>query len=92
MNMSRGLLFDATLDLLQGVGLLRMTRKASLLAAVKQLPRNLSAIVEGSVLPGYVASVTPDAIFVRFLDRVTGRAGLHIRQDAVVLVMKASCS
>ncbi len=44
---------------------LRLTRKASLLAAAAALPRSFSDVAEGALLPGYVASVTPDAVFVR---------------------------
>ena len=36
------------------------------------------------MLPGYVASVTGDAVFVRFLSHVTGRAGLSQLADTLV--------
>jgi rRNA biogenesis protein RRP5 len=49
-----------------------VTRKHSLVAAAQQLPSSSSDVKEGAVLPGYVASVTGDAVFVRFLAGVTG--------------------
>lgn len=53
--------------LLQNVKQLRLTRKATLLsaAASKLLPGSVEEVAEGSVLAGYVASVTRDAVFVR---------------------------
>lgn len=46
---------------------LRLTRKACLLegAAAGLLPASAADVVEGALLPGYVASVTDDAVFVR---------------------------
>ena len=32
-------------------------------------------VKEGMLAPGYVANVTADAVFVRFLGALTGRAG-----------------
>ena len=55
--------------------MVRVTRKASLLAAAPSLPRAITDVTEGRIAPGYVASVTPDAVFVRFLAGLTGRAG-----------------
>lgn len=52
-----------------------MTRKASLLAAAAQLPATIEDVKEGMLLPGYVANITADAVFVRFLGGLTGRAG-----------------
>ena len=52
-----------------------MTRKASLLAAAAQLPATMEDVKEGMLAPGYVANVTADAVFVRFLGALTGRAG-----------------
>lgn len=63
------------LERLERVGLVRLSRKASLLGAAGGLPRALADIAPGLVAPGYVASVTPDAVFVRFLGGLTGRAG-----------------
>jgi hypothetical protein len=51
----------------------QVTRKASLLAAAPRLPSSLDAMTPGTALPGYVAHVTNDAVFVRFLNGVTGR-------------------
>ena len=52
-----------------------MTRKASLVAAAAQLPAAIEDVKEGTLAPGYVANVTADAVFVRFLGSLTGRAG-----------------
>lgn len=51
----------------------QVTRKGSLVAAAASLPASLEGVVTGSKLPGYVAHVTGDAVFVRFLAGVTGR-------------------
>lgn len=59
----------------QKAGLLRVTRKASLLAAAAQLPATIEDVKEGTLASGYVANVTADAVFVRFLGTLTGRAG-----------------
>ena len=55
------------LQRLDGVKQLRLTRKASLLAgaAAGLLPSAASEVAEGALIPGYVASVTGDAVFVR---------------------------
>ena len=63
------------LERLERLGMVRLTRKASLLAAAASLPRAMADIAEGRIAPGYVASVTADAVFVRFLNGFTGRAG-----------------
>ena len=52
-----------------------MTRKASLVAAAAALPAAIEDLREGTLTPGYVASVTGDSVFVRFLGDLTGRAG-----------------
>ena len=57
--------------------MVKLTRKASLLAAAAQLPSGFSALKGGALLPGYVASVTADSVFVRFLGNLTGRAGAN---------------
>jgi hypothetical protein len=44
---------------------LRLTRKASLLGAAGTLPSAVEDLKDGQVLPGYVASVTADGVFVR---------------------------
>lgn len=61
---------------MQKAGQLRVTRKASLVAAAVQLPVAVEDVKEGMLAPGYVANVTSDAVFVRFLGSLTGRAGL----------------
>lgn len=63
------------LERLERLGMVRLTRKASLLAAAASLPRAIADVTEGRIAPGYVASMTPDAVFVRFLNGLTGRAG-----------------
>ena len=64
-----------TCVLSQKAGMLRVSRKASLLGARAALPAALGDLSEGTLAPGYVASVTGDAVFVRFLGSLTGRAG-----------------
>lgn len=49
--------------------------KSSLVKANKALPASIGDVKPGALLPGYVASVTSDAVFVRFLGTLTGRAG-----------------
>ena len=56
-------------------GGLTVSRKASLIAAAKMLPSELGQVAEGALVPGYVASITEDSVFVRFLKDLTGRAG-----------------
>ncbi|KAG1654779.1 hypothetical protein FOA52_007439 [Chlamydomonas sp. UWO 241] len=61
-----------------------VSRKASLVAAAAQLPSTFGDVAQGTLLPGFVASVTGDAVFVRFLGGVTGRAGLSQLGDTLV--------
>jgi len=63
------------LEQLRGSGTLVVTRKPSLLAVAEGLPSALEDLSEAGVLPGYVANVVADAVFVRFLGGLTGRAG-----------------
>lgn len=63
---------------------LRLTRKRALVAQATQLPRTLDDLTEGLVSVGYVASVTKDAVFVRFMGSLTGRAGLAQMADTFV--------
>ncbi|EFJ44854.1 rRNA processing protein Rrp5/programmed cell death protein 11 [Volvox carteri f. nagariensis] len=74
------------LERLEAARCVRVSRKPSLLAAgaAGRLPRRFEEVVEGAVLPGYVASVTPDAVYVRFLGGLTGRAGLPQLSDVFV--------
>jgi len=58
-----------------------LTRKASMVRAAPTLPRSnepeaLAALAEGVAVRGFVASLTPNSVFVRFLGRATGRAPL----------------
>ena len=39
------------------------------------VPALLDQVAVGALVPGYVASVTQDSVFVRFLGELTGRAG-----------------
>ena len=61
-----------------------VTRKQAMRRAVSSLPSTVEDVSEAALLPGYVASVTPDAVYVRFLARVTGRAGLAQLADTFV--------
>ena len=45
------------------------------LQAARAMPVSAEQAAVGSVVPGYVASVTHDSVFVRFLGELTGRAG-----------------
>jgi hypothetical protein len=44
-----------------------------MVSSAAALPSTLDAVKAGAKLPGYVAHVTGDAVFVRFLNAVTGR-------------------
>ena len=61
--------------LLQKSSMVKLTTKTSLIRAGKSLPSSIEELKPGALLPGYVASVTSDAVFVRFLGSLTGRAG-----------------
>ncbi|KAL6772122.1 hypothetical protein ACKKBG_A29005 [Auxenochlorella protothecoides x Auxenochlorella symbiontica] len=71
---------------------LTLTRKAALVeaAAAGKLPATLEAAKKGRVMPGYIASITKDAVFVRFLGALTARVGLvqisdgHVSDPAAV--------
>ena len=56
--------------------LMQVTRKLSLITAAAALPATFSAASPGAHLPAYVTRVTPAAVNVRFLGKVTARAGL----------------
>lgn len=72
----------------QGTPIVLVTRKGLMLAAAQtlspELPASPAEVSPGVVLPGYVASVSRDAVFVRFLGRCTGRAGLPQLADTFV--------
>ncbi|KAG2498018.1 hypothetical protein HYH03_004276 [Edaphochlamys debaryana] len=74
------------LDRLEGQRCLRVSRKPCLLAAAaaRSLPASFAEVREGALLPGFVASVTADAVYVRFLAGLTGRAGLPQLADVFV--------
>ena len=54
----------------------KVTMKASLVRAAQSLPGSIEHVKPQTLIPGYVASVTSDAVFVRFLGSLTGRAGM----------------
>eukprot|EP00873_Tetraselmis_striata_P003989 jgi/Tetstr1/424253/TSEL_014822.t1 len=72
------------LELQPGRGTALVSRKASLRGAATSLPSALEDLAEGAIHPGYVASVTADAVYVRFLARLTARAGLSQLADTFV--------
>ena len=55
--------------------MVKLTMKMSLIRVAKALPSSIDDVKPGALVPGYVASVTSDAVFVRFLGSLTGRAG-----------------
>ena len=59
----------------QKSSLVKVTMKASLVRAAQSLPSTIEDVKPQALIPGYVASVTSDAVFVRFLGTLTGRAG-----------------
>lgn len=70
--------------MVQATGVVKLTRKASLIAAASALPSSVSDLKETQLVPGYIASVTSDACYVRFLNQLTGRAGLAQLADLFV--------
>ena len=63
---------------------MKLTRKASLIAAAAALPKSLTDVKEAMLVPGYVTGVTNDACYIRFLGQLTGRAGLAQLADLFV--------
>ncbi|GLI68751.1 hypothetical protein VaNZ11_013243 [Volvox africanus] len=74
------------LERLEHQSRVRVSRKPSLVAAAaaEVIPRTFEEVHEGAVLPGYVALIRPDAVYVRFLARLQGRAGLPQLSDVFV--------
>ncbi|KAK9804637.1 hypothetical protein WJX73_002075 [Symbiochloris irregularis] len=72
------------LEQLEGQAVPKVSRKASLIAAAPSLPSTLDGVQIGQVHPGVVSSVTDDSVFVRFLQGLTGRAGLTQLADIFV--------
>lgn len=68
-----------------------VTRKPALVAAAASLPAEPSDLTPGLVVPGYVASVTTDSAFVRFLGELTGRAGRQQISGSARGATAASC-
>ena len=74
------------LERLEVVQQVRLTNKDSIRRHVASgdMPLRLEDIRVGSVLPGFVASVSGDAVYVRFMDHLTGRARLQQLSDTFV--------
>ncbi len=72
------------LEKLDQVQRLKLTNKDSIRQAVLSgnMPKTLEDLRVGTVFPGFVASVTSNAVFVRFLDHLTARASLNQVTDA----------
>lgn len=60
------------LELVAHGNMLLLSRKQALVRAAESLPATFEEVKESALLPGYVASVTADAVYIRFLGRVTG--------------------
>ncbi len=69
---------------LQGSGIVKLSRKSSLITAAAALPKAISDVKEAMLMPGYITNVTNDACYVRFLGQLTGRAGLAQLADLFV--------
>ena len=69
---------------LQGSGIVKLSRKSSLITAAASLPKAISDVKEALLVPGYITNVTNDACYVRFLGQLTGRAGLAQLADLFV--------
>ncbi len=69
---------------LQGSGIVKLSRKSSLITAAASLPKAISDVKEAMLVPGYITNVTNDACYVRFLGQLTGRAGLAQLADLFV--------
>eukprot|EP00798_Chlamydomonas_sp_ICE-L_P000495 gene495-1901_t len=63
---------------------LKVSRKHSLVQAAASLPKVFEDVKTTAILPAYVSGVTGDAVFVRYLGHVSGRAGLAQLADAFV--------
>jgi rRNA biogenesis protein RRP5 len=74
------------LEKLDSIQQVRVTNKSSIRDAIVagKMPENIDNLKVGSVIPGFVASVTANAVYVRFLNRVTGRAPLSQISDSFV--------
>jgi rRNA biogenesis protein RRP5 len=74
------------LEKLETVQQVRLTNKDSIRRHITsgEMPMRLEDVHVGSVLPGFVASVAGDAVYVRFVDHLTGRARLQQLSDSPV--------
>ncbi|KAL2653093.1 hypothetical protein R1flu_021221 [Riccia fluitans] len=79
-----GYKFDRLLILEKKERKLILSTKFSLLQAGSSLPSDISQIQANSVLQGYVANITSNGCFVRFLGRLTGLATLREVADTFV--------
>ena len=63
-----------------------VSRKQSLreAAAAGRMPQTIDGLEVDQALPGYIANITRDGVFVRFLGSLTGRAGLSQLADTFV--------
>lgn len=64
------------LQKLRGSNMPLVTCKPSLLTAADQLPKELEDLTEASIVTGYVSNAVTHGVFVRFLNGLTGRAGM----------------
>ncbi|KAL0048743.1 hypothetical protein WJX82_009925 [Trebouxia sp. C0006] len=72
------------LERVEGSGIVKLSRKSSLITAAASLPKAISDVKEALLVPGYITNVTNDACYVRFLGQLTGRAGLAQLADLFV--------
>lgn len=63
------------LEKMRASSLVAVTCKPSLLKAAEKLPKEMEDLTEASIIPGYIANVVSEGVFVRFLNGLTGRAG-----------------
>lgn len=74
------------LERLDSIQQVRITNKNSIRTAVVEgtIPEKIEDLKVGSVIPGYIASVSANAVFVRFLGHLSGRVGLSQLADSFV--------
>ncbi|KAI8105276.1 hypothetical protein M9435_000444 [Picochlorum sp. BPE23] len=74
------------LERLDSIQQVKITNKNSIRTAVVSgtMPDKLEDLKVGNVIPGYIASVSSNAVFVRFLDHLSGRVGLSQLADSFV--------
>lgn len=74
------------LERLDSIQQVKITNKNLIRTAVVSgtMPDKLEDLKVGNVIPGYIASVSSNAVFVRFLDHLSGRVGLSQLADSFV--------